>query len=403
MAILDIKEKLRNLVDRVDGDLLRSGIEMLAHLVMDLEVAEKIGAERYERTHTRQDYRNGTRSRTWETRVGPVELHIPKLRHSGFQPSFLEPRKRGERALVSVVQEAYINGVSTRKVENLVRAMGLEKFDKSRVSRACAELSEQVDEWRGRPLTQPCPYMWVDAKYIHVRSGARVVKKAFVVAYAVREDGYREIIGCDVFACESEATWEAFLRALVGRGLHGVELVISDAHEGLKKAVGKVMLGASWQRCYVHFMRNLEGHLAKVDRPALKACSSGSSTRRATSRPARSCATPSSSSRRAIPTSPRCSTAPRPTCWPTPTSPELTGGRYARRTRSSGSTARSGGAPTWWGSSPTTPRWCGWSGWSSSSKTTSGASAGATSARARWRSSRRVSLRRSTALHPSWR
>jgi len=172
---------------------------------------------------------------------------------------------------LSVVQEAYINGVSTRKVENLLRAMGLEKFDKSRVSRACAELSEQVDEWRNRPLTEPCPYMWVDAKYIHVRSGARVVKKAFVVAYAVREDGYREVIGCDVFACASEATWETFLRSLIGRGLHGVELVISDAHEGLKKAVSKVMLGASWQRCYVHFMRNLNGHLAKADRPALKA------------------------------------------------------------------------------------------------------------------------------------
>jgi len=195
MAILDIKEKLRNLVDLVDGDLLRNGIDLLAHLVMDLEVAEKVGADRYERTDARQDYRNGTRSRTWETRVGPVELHIPKLRHSGFQPSFLEPRKRSERALLSVVQEAYINGVSTRKVESLVRAMGLEKFDKRRVSRACAELSDQVDEWRNRPLTEPCPYMWVDAKHIHVRSGARVVKKAFVVAYAVREDGYREVKG----------------------------------------------------------------------------------------------------------------------------------------------------------------------------------------------------------------
>lgn len=271
MPTINLKDDLRKLIDRVDDDMLLRGIEMFAHLLMDLELTDKIGAERYERSDDRLDYRNGTRQRTWETRVGPVELRIPKLRHSGYQPSFLEPRRRSEKALLSVVQEAYINGVSTRKVENLVQAMGLESFDKSRVSRACEALSEQVEEWRNRPLDQPCPYVWVDAKYIHVRAGSRVVKRALVVAYAVRDDGYREILGTDVFACESEATWERFLRSLVGRGLNGVELVISDAHEGLKNAIAKVLLGAAWQRCYVHVMRNMEGHLAKGERPALKA------------------------------------------------------------------------------------------------------------------------------------
>lgn len=271
MPIINLKDDLRKLIERVDDDMLLRGVEMFAHLLMDLELTDKIGAERYERSDDRLDYRNGTRQRTWETRVGPVELRIPKLRHSGYQPSFLEPRRRSEKALLSVVQEAYINGVSTRKVENLVQAMGLESFDKSRVSRACEALSEQVEEWRNRPLDQPCPYVWVDAKYIHVRAGSRVVKRALVVAYAVRDDGYREILGTDVFACESEATWERFLRSLVGRGLNGVELVISDAHEGLKNAIAKVLLGAAWQRCYVHFMRNMEGHLAKGERPALKA------------------------------------------------------------------------------------------------------------------------------------
>lgn len=271
MPIINLKDDLRKLIDRVDDDILLRGVETLAHALMDLELTDKIGADRYERSDDRRDYRNGTRQRTWETRVGPVELRIPKLRHSGYQPSFLEPRRRSEKALLSVVQEAYINGVSTRKVENLVQAMGLESFDKSRVSRACEALGEQVEEWRNRPLDQPCPYLWVDAKYIHVRAGSRVVKRALVVAYAVRDDGYREILGTDVFACESEATWERFLRSLVGRGLNGVELVISDAHEGLKNAIGKVLLGAAWQRCYVHFMRNMEGHLAKGERPALKA------------------------------------------------------------------------------------------------------------------------------------
>ena len=271
MPIINLKDDLRKLIDRVDDDILLRGVETLAHALMDLELTDKIGAERHERTNDRRDYRNGTRQRTWETRVGPVELRIPKLRHSGYQPSFLEPRRRSEKALLSVVQEAYINGVSTRKVENLVQAMGLESFDKSRVSRACEALSEQVEAWRNRPLDQPCPYLWVDAKYIHVRVGSRVVKRALVVAYAVRDDGYREILGADVFACESEATWERFLRSLIGRGLNGVELVISDAHEGLKNAIGKVLLGAAWQRCYVHFMRNMEGHLAKGERPALKA------------------------------------------------------------------------------------------------------------------------------------
>lgn len=268
---ISAKDWLRKLVEGVDEDFLRSGLAALARGVMELEVSELAGADRYERSDERADVRNGYRNRRWDTRAGSVELRIPKLRGQGYQPSFLEPRRRSEAAMLAVVQEAYVLGVSTRKVEDLVRAMGVESMDKSQVSRMCAELDERVTEWRTRKLEGRYPYLWVDAKYLHVREGSRVVKKALVVGYGVREDGFREVVGVDVFALESAATWRSFLRSLIERGLHGVELVISDAHVGLREAIGEVFVGAGWQRCYVHFMRNMEGHLPRRDRPALKA------------------------------------------------------------------------------------------------------------------------------------
>jgi len=253
-----------------DVDFLKASVTRLVQGLMELEVSELAGARRYERTESRRDERNGYRARAWDSRVGTLQLRVPKLRHQGYQPSFLEPRTRAERALFAVVQEAYVHGVSTRKVEDLVQAMGIERMDKSRVSRMCAELDELVEQWRSRPLDKACPYLMVDAKYVKVRSGGCVVSKAVVTAFAVREDGYRTILGMDLFESESLATWRSFLTTLVERGLRGVKLVVSDDHRGLVGAVREVFTGAAWQRCSVHFMRNMLGHVQKKDRDALK-------------------------------------------------------------------------------------------------------------------------------------
>jgi putative transposase len=205
--------------------------------------------------------RNGYRVRPWQTRAGELELAIPKLRRGSYFPSFLEPRKRSEQALVSVVQEAYVAGVSTRKVDQVVESLGL-RVSKSEVSRICQGLDEQVDAFRNRPLGGRYPYLWLDAKVEKVRDSGRVVRKCLVLAYGVHESGYREVIALDVGECETEAFWRSFLRSLVERGLTGVELVVSDAHAGLKKAIGQV-LGCSWQRCSVHFLREALGHVRK--------------------------------------------------------------------------------------------------------------------------------------------
>jgi transposase-like protein len=267
---MTMKDWLVQSLENVDEDFLKAGARMLAESLMELEVSELAGAERYERSSSRKEVRNGYRSRGWDTRAGSLELRVPKLRGRGYQPSFLEPRTRAERALFSVVQEAYIHGVSTRKVEDLVKAMGINSMDKSRVSRMCAELDGLVEQWRQRKLTPACPYLMLDAKYIKVRDGGCVVSKALVVAFGVLEDGVRSVIGVDLFAVESTATWRSFLRSLVERGLHGVKLVVSDDHQGLKAAVAEVLTGTAWQRCTVHFMRNMEGHVAKKDRDAVK-------------------------------------------------------------------------------------------------------------------------------------
>lgn len=248
-----------------DVDFLREGVRVLAEALMDLEVKEVVGAGLYERSPGRSNYRNGYRERAWDTRVGTVPLQIPRLREGSYFPSLLEPRRRAEQALLTVIQEAYVLGVSTRKVEGLVQALGLEGISKSEVSRICQALDEEVEGWRGRALEGRYPYLWLDATYVKVREAGRVISQAVVVAYGVRETGEREVIGLDVGPSEDAAFWTAFLRGLVARGLKGVLLVISDAHVGLKAAVQSVLAGAAWQRCRVHFLRNA---LARVPRGA---------------------------------------------------------------------------------------------------------------------------------------
>jgi transposase-like protein len=250
-------------------DFLRESLGWVVQQLMEAEVSELIGAVHGERTPERLTHRNGYRTRSWQTRAGELELAIPKIRRGSYFPSFLEPRRRSEQALVSVVQEAYVAGVSTRKVDQVVESLGL-RVSKSEVSRICQGLDEQVDAFRGRPLEGRYPYLWLDAKVEKVRDGGRVVRKCLVLAYGVHETGYREVIGLDVGECETEAFWRSFLRGLVGRGLSGVKLVISDAHSGLKKAIAQV-LGCPWQRCTVHFLREALGHTRREQQPMLAA------------------------------------------------------------------------------------------------------------------------------------
>src|SRR5215213_4950785 len=238
-------------------DPLRQIVRWTVQELMEAEVSAQIGAGRYERTDDRSAQRNGYRSRPWDTRVGTLELQIPKLRQGSYFPSWLEPRRRAEQALVAVIAEAYVQGVSTRKVEAVVQALGISGISKSEVSRLAASLDEQVDAFRTRRLDAAYPYIWVDARYEHVRDGGRVVSMAVVVAYGVRADGVREVLGLDVGLSEDVEFWRGFFQGLVGRGLKGVQLVISDAHTGLTQAIREVFVGAAWQRCRVHFMRNL--------------------------------------------------------------------------------------------------------------------------------------------------
>ena len=258
-------EQLRKAGVDGDVDFLRDGLKMLAEAFMDLEIKDQTGAELYERSGERQSYRNGYRERIWDTRAGTVPLRIPRLRMGSYFPSLLEPRRRAERALLAVIQEAYVLGVSTRKMETLVQALGMEGISKSEVSRICGELDEEVNKWRQRPLEGEYPYLWLDATYVKVREGGVVMSQAIVIAYGVRETGEREVLGIDVGLGEDGAFWTEFLRGLISRGLRGVRLVISDAHLGLREAIGTVLGGAAWQRCRVHFMRNA---LSRVPRAA---------------------------------------------------------------------------------------------------------------------------------------
>lgn len=243
--------------DLLESDFLRDAVQLMMQQLIELEVSEQVGAGYHERNPDRVTRRNGYRRRQWETRVGHIPLRIPKLRQGSYFPSLLEPRKRSEKALLAVVQEAYVKGVSTRKVDDLVRALGLKGISKSKVSRICQGLDQLVTAFRQRPLEGDYPYVWLDALYVKVRQHHRIVSQAVVIAIGVRRDGERTVLGFDVGPGEEEAFWTAFLRQLKERGLSGVQLVISDAHNGLKGAVQAVLTGGSWQRCRVHFMRNV--------------------------------------------------------------------------------------------------------------------------------------------------
>jgi len=262
-------EVVAKLLSEEHVDLVRESLAWVVQQMMEAEVSELIGAERGERTPDRATHRNGYRSRRWDTRAGEIELAIPKLRRGSYFPSFLEPRKRSEQALLNVVQQAYVCGVSTRKVDQLVESLGL-RISRSEVSRIAAGLDEQVAAFRERPLEGAYPYLWLDAKVEKVRDGGRVRRKCLVVAHGVHETGRREVIGLDVGEAETEAFWREFLRSLVKRGLAGVQLAISDAHEGLKAAIAQV-LGCPWQRCTVHFLRDCLGYAGRDQHGALAA------------------------------------------------------------------------------------------------------------------------------------
>ena len=265
---MDLLELLRKRGVDGDVDFLLEALRVVADAVMDADVSVRIGAEHGERSPDRQTYRNGYRSRQWDTRVGTMELRIPKLREGSYFPSLLEPRRRSEKALLAVVQQAYVEGVSTRRVDDLVKALGCDGISKSQVSRICGELDRVVDSFLDRPLDSgPYCYLWLDALSQKVREEGRIVNVSVAVATAVNAEGKREIVGMDVGTSEDGAFWLSFLRSLVTRGLNGVELVTSDAHQGLRNAIATVFTGASWQRCRTHFMTNLLTRVPKSAQP----------------------------------------------------------------------------------------------------------------------------------------
>ena len=262
---------LRALLEKgSDATFLREMIGFAAQRLMELETDGLCGAGHGERSVDRRNQRNGYRERDWQTRAGTVELRIPKLRKGSYFPAFLEPRRLAEKALTAVVQEAYIQGISTRSVDDLVKAMGMTGISKSQVSRLCGEIDERVQTFLNRPIEGEWPYIWLDATYVKARRDHRIVSVAVIVAVGVNSDGRREVLGMTVGHSEAEPFWVEFLRSLARRGLRGVKLVISDAHEGLKAAITKI-LGAAWQRCRVHFMRNALAYAGKTQRRIVSA------------------------------------------------------------------------------------------------------------------------------------
>lgn len=256
-----------------DGDLARAMLQAFAQTLMSAEASVLCGAGLGERSEDRVNSRNGYRVRPWDTRVGTIDLAVPKLREGSYYPDWLlTPRRRAEQALVSVIGQAYVEGVSTRRVDDLVKALGIEGISRSEVSRMAAELDTKVTEFRERPLDGgPYRYLWIDALTQRVREGGRVVNVSAVIATAVNAEGRREVIGFDIVTTESTTAWTEFLRSLVARGLSGVELVISDAHGGIKAAIATVLSDASWQRCRTHFMANLATKAPKANWPMIAA------------------------------------------------------------------------------------------------------------------------------------
>ena len=259
IALAELAEK------GADIDVLRQMVQFMAQRLMELDVEGRCGAGYDEKNPERLNSRNGYRERTWDTRAGSVELKIPKLRQGSYFPGFLEPRRTAEKALAAVIQEAYVHGVSTRSVDDLVKAMGMTGISKSQVSRLCEEIDVKVKAFLERPIEGDWPYLWIDATYLKVRRGGRIVSVAVIIAVGVNTDGRREVLGMEIGTSEAEPIWTEFLRKLTRRGLRGVKLVISDAHEGIKAAVTKVLC-ATWQRCRVHFMRNVLAHAGKSGR-----------------------------------------------------------------------------------------------------------------------------------------
>jgi len=267
----DAKMALLQLVEQeADADLVREMLAFAAERMMELEIEAKTGAPVGSRSADRLNHRNGYRERAWDTRTGRIDLAIPKLRKGSYFPSFLEPRRTAEKALAAVIQEAYVHGVSTRSVDDLVRAMGASGVSKSQVSRLVAEIDERVNAFLTRPIEGEWPYLWIDATYLKVREGGRIVSTAVIVAVAVNTDGRREVLGVATGASEAEPFWKSFLRSLADRGLRGVKLVIADDHKGLRAAASKVF-NATHQRCRVHWMRNALVHVGPKQRPAVVA------------------------------------------------------------------------------------------------------------------------------------
>src|SRR5437763_11047679 len=253
-----------------DGDFLRSVAEAVVRVLMETDVEGLIGAGRHERSGDRTTYRNGYRERTLDTRLGGLQLRLPKLREGSYFPPFLEPRRTSEKALVAVIQEAWVSGVSTRRVDELVQAMGLSGISKSTVSKLCKDIDERVGAFLDRPLVGEWPDLWLDATYLKQREGGRIVSVAAIIAVAVNTEGKREIVGLHIGPSEAETYWSTFLKSLARRGLRGVKLVISDAHEGLKAAIRRVF-GAGWQRCRVHWMRNALAYVPKTQQSMVAA------------------------------------------------------------------------------------------------------------------------------------
>ena len=265
------RQALLGLIDKgSDHDLLREMISFVAGRMMDIEVEGLTGAMHGSRSPERVNQRNGYRPRDWHTGAGTVSVAIPKLRKGSYFPSFLEPRRTSDKALIAVIQEAYVQGVSTRSVDDLVKAMGMTGISKSEVSRLCGDIDGRVGQFLNRPIEGTWPYLWIDATYVKVREGGRIISVAVIIAVGANTDGRREVLGMTVGPSEAEPFWTKFLRSLTARGLRGVKLVISDSHEGLKAAAKKV-LSTGWQRCRVHFMRNVLAHVAKEQKPVVAA------------------------------------------------------------------------------------------------------------------------------------